>query len=52
MSKIPVTKITRGWRVTIPPKARKGLKIDDLVIFDEKGCMKKVKIVPDRGEEK
>jgi len=44
MSKTPVTKITRGWRITIPPESRDGLKVGDIVIFAE-GCIKKAKIV-------
>lgn len=47
MSKIPVTKITRGWRVTIPPESREGLKVGDIVILAE-GCIKKAKIVEEK----
>lgn len=48
MSQIPVTKITRNWRVTIPPESREGVNIGDIVIV-EKDCIKKAKIVEDQG---
>ena len=49
MLQIPVTKITKNWRITIPPESREGLEIGNLVIF-EKDCIKKAKIVEEKKD--
>lgn len=49
MAQISNTKITKGWRVTIPLEFREGLEIGDLITF-EKDCIKKLKIVKDKEQ--
>ena len=49
MSQIPVTKITKNWRITIPPESREGLEMGNLVIV-KKDCIKKAKIVEEKQD--